>query len=1177
MGPGGTTAPASVWVAYFDTNGLLAASGAPITGLGQVGTFSTPEEASDSAGGGAARPAVGPSGQLLVSYETDGGDAGPATIRSVLDPDGLGPKGMNPTIDDTAVNIGGIYPTTPQPVHGIDAGLTIAYDLSNGPHRGRVYLLKSDTEPFGNPETDLFAQFSDDNGTTWSSDALVDDSGGTSVLFNTRVAVDPTTGVVAMSWLDTRNDPGSGPGDTDGKLNTDVEMFGTISTDGGNTFLKNVQISSGPSNAIAAGNGTDNNGFDFGDYTGLAYYDNVFLTAWPDNSKTLAGNPNRPNLNIATAAVTVSGPTPTLGLAGKGTPITANAAQPFSGTVATFTGNSASVPLSSYVAGINWGDGTTSAGTVSLASGGGLSVSGNHTYVAGGTYVVGVVLVQQGSVIPSVVTTTATVAASALLGTPVSFFAQEGQKISVVVARFSDTNPIAQPASSYQASIDWGDGTTTTGFVTPDRSGGFDVNGTHALGGGTDSIRITIKSTQGALLTVTSTATVTDSPLTAGSVAITATEGVSFSGAVATFSDADPRVLSASYYSAQIDWSDGTTSTGTIVPTGASQYTVTGQHLFRVGTHTVTVTIKDSDVSQAMATSTATVADAPLSGAGLTIHGIEGATFSGVIATMNDVDPSSRRDTFTLQVDWGDGTSSAGRLSYEGDGLFLLVGDHAYRTGTYTFTVTMSEVGQPSISLKIPGTAIIADAPLAAGSAPPIQGVEGVGLNATIATFADPDTLTAASNFTAMIQWGDGLSSPGTVSATGGGTFAVNGSHAYTAQGNYSTTVQIADNGGASTTVGTAVTIGDAPLSGQGAPISATAKTAFSGTVATFTDANPNGTAGENSASIDWGDGTISDGVVVASGPNSFAVQGGHTYNQGGNFTVTVNITSTGGSKAVAFGSADVQFGISPLDGRLNPASDSGASNNDGITNIVQPTFVGAAAPNAVITLYAEPVGTTQPVVVGRGHSDGFGNWSISTIPLSNGAYTIFAAATSPSGSPESNVVQLLPTANRGPLVIDTAGPVLSAATLDPRTGEVQIVIQDALGGVDPLPLANPMSYTLSRANRALTVTGLQLSNQGPSNFIVATITFNGGRPLARGVYTLTAGTAGMTDLAGNALVVTAGSAIPTGPGTNLLSQFRIVATRRKPHPKPPVPPRVHRIHFKHTKVTVGRAHTHHG
>ncbi len=79
----------------------------------------------------------------------------------------------------------------------------------------------------------------------------------------------------------------------------------------------------------------------------------------------------------------------------------------------------------------------------------------------------------------------------------------------------------------------------------------------------------------------------------------------------------------------------------------------------------------------------------------------------------------------------------------------------------------------------------------------------------------------------------------------------------------------------------------------------ATIPTDFSGPVATFTDSDLTATADIFSATVDWGDGTTSEGTVEgASG--SFTVTGEHRYAATGPHTITTSINGTDGSIATA-------------------------------------------------------------------------------------------------------------------------------------------------------------------------------------------------------------------------------------------------------------------------------------
>lgn len=190
--------------------------------------------------------------------------------------------------------------------------------------------------------------------------------------------------------------------------------------------------------------------------------------------------------------------------------------------------------------------------------------------------------------------------------------------------------------------------------------------------------------------------------------------------------------------------------------------------------------------------------------------------------------------------------------------------------------------------------------PRIAAAGKSFAGAEGTQVDATVATFSDPDPLATAGEYSATIHWGDGSESSGVVSGTGG-AFSVSGSHTYAEEGSYEATVQINDldnsfNG--ATTTSTA-TIGDAALSSACATPRTTLQ-AFDGSTATFTDANPEGTSSDFSATIEWGDGTESTGVVSGGeGSSPYTVSGSHTYGLTGPVTITTRITDDGGSKTV--------------------------------------------------------------------------------------------------------------------------------------------------------------------------------------------------------------------------------------------------------------------------------------
>src|SRR5262249_4848745 len=181
-----------------------------------------------------------------------------------------------------------------------------------------------------------------------------------------------------------------------------------------------------------------------------------------------------------------------------------------------------------------------------------------------------------------------------------------------------------------------------------------------------------------------------------------------------------------------------------------------------------------------------------------------------------------------------------------------------------------------------------------------ISSVEGQSFSGTVATFTDPDLAATPSEYAATIDWGDSTITVGTISG-GLGSFTVSGTHTYTEAGSYPVTgtnvdVDVAPND--AVTHSTA-TVADAPLTASG--MSLLSGPAFSGAVATFTDANPFATTADFTATINWGDATApTSGTVTGSGSGPYTVSGSHTYTSFGFFTIKIHIVDDGGSTADA-------------------------------------------------------------------------------------------------------------------------------------------------------------------------------------------------------------------------------------------------------------------------------------
>src|SRR5262249_29477933 len=157
--------------------------------------------------------------------------------------------------------------------------------------------------------------------------------------------------------------------------------------------------------------------------------------------------------------------------------------------------------------------------------------------------------------------------------------------------------------------------------------------------------------------------------------------------------------------------------------------------------------------------------------------------------------------------------------------------------------------------------------------------------------------------------WDDGNgqshTSTGTIQLISGNTFGVYADNtvAYAEEGTHGVTVVISDKGGSQATVTSQVMVSDATLTATGASFNAAEGASFAGQVATFTDADINGTLGDYTATITWGDGQTSTGTIALGATGGFVVSGSHTYADEGTYNVSVQIVDVGGATITANGS----------------------------------------------------------------------------------------------------------------------------------------------------------------------------------------------------------------------------------------------------------------------------------
>lgn len=204
-----------------------------------------------------------------------------------------------------------------------------------------------------------------------------------------------------------------------------------------------------------------------------------------------------------------------------------------------------------------------------------------------------------------------------------------------------------------------------------------------------------------------------------------------------------------------------------------------------------------------------------------------------------------------------------------------------------TFRSTLMVIGTIFLTGSLSATII--------GPVTPINSVEGSVFSGTVASFTDSPT-DPISNYSAIVNWGDGTTSAGSVTSGVGGSFNVGANHTYAEDGIYDYAVTVNDSDGSSGTGFGTATIADAVLSLISHPAFAfTAGVPFNPVLGSFGDANPFAPAGDFSATIDWGDGSSSLGTITGS-PSAFSVSGAHTYVTPANFTILTTVNDEGGS-----------------------------------------------------------------------------------------------------------------------------------------------------------------------------------------------------------------------------------------------------------------------------------------
>lgn len=279
--------PVAVWIVW-NQSGQMRARGAAVTGLGAIGVFGATQTIPGTFNCSFGDVAVAPDGVVVQTCQTPTGGEGPGQILVNIDADGLGPNNFGAAITATTTNVGGFDFIPAQNIRSIDAEAGLAYDRNpSSPRFGRLYLVYTEEVVNEGNDTNIMLRFSDNDGQNWSAAIQVNDDPAAPVRsqFLPKIATNPLSGNIAVCWHDARNSAG----------NNQMQEFCTISTPtpAVPTFFANQQVSAGTSSGT--GSSPPSPGLadiQYGDYSGLDYFQGRFHPIWADQSNSTGDNPD---------------------------------------------------------------------------------------------------------------------------------------------------------------------------------------------------------------------------------------------------------------------------------------------------------------------------------------------------------------------------------------------------------------------------------------------------------------------------------------------------------------------------------------------------------------------------------------------------------------------------------------------------------------------------------------------------------------------------------------------------------------------------------------------------------------------------------------------------------------------------------------------------------------------
>jgi hypothetical protein len=361
--------------------------------------------------------------------------------------------------------------------------------------------------------------------------------------------------------------------------------------------------------------------------------------------------------------------------------------------------------------------------------------------------------------------------------------------------------------------------------------------------------------------------------------------------------------------------------------------------------------------------------------------------------------------------------------------------------------------------------------PLTVTVGPPISGNERTAIDAAnIATFTDGNPSATAGDFTAIINWGDNTTSPGTVVAnTGGPGFVVNGpAHTYLDEGTFPVTVTISDKGGNTATATTPATMADTDVLTAAGPATATfnpQNPLQTVVTAIFHDSDTSVPANDLIATINWGDNTPPTLGTLTDTAGTVSVVGSHTYTATGTFTTTVTLAEADGpANSASAHTTFVLVGAAPMVVADRTGVQVGAAvSGNVLANDTDP--IAGDTGWHVSAVNGQPVDHTV-VVAGK-----YGSLALNA---DNGSYTYSAPSSDvlPTSGVAEDVFTYTASTGLGGTADSTLTVIVTAAGLNYLGGQPGIIITPPGGGHSPVLDGGAGNDTLIAKNGATVLIG---------------------------------------------------------------------------------------------------------